>query len=63
MSPNPGRGTVIKRSIAALVLALMAVPVGATAASAVTRTDKVDCLFYQTFRERDVTDIAACFLP
>ena len=53
----------IKRSIAALVLALMAVPVGATAASAVTRTDKVDCLFYQTFRERDVTDIAACFLP
>lgn len=44
----------IKRSIAALVLALTIVPLWGTVASA--RTDKVACLFYQTFREREITD-------
>lgn len=43
----------VKRAMAALVLALMIVPFGG---SALARTDKVACLFYQTFREREITD-------
>ena len=46
----------IKRSIAAFVLALMVVPFGATAASAAAQPDRLECLFYQTFRERELTD-------
>ena len=49
-------GKVIKRSIAAFVLALMVVPFGATAASAAAQPDRLECLFYQTFRERELTD-------
>jgi hypothetical protein len=43
----------VKRLIAIFAIALAIVPIGASAASA---TDKVDCLFYQTFRERDPGD-------
>jgi hypothetical protein len=48
-------GVVIKRIIAALVLALTIVPLGGAAMASV-QTDKVACLFYQTFREREITD-------
>jgi hypothetical protein len=44
----------IKRSIAALVLALTIVPMWGSIASA--QPDRVACLFYQTFRERELTD-------
>jgi hypothetical protein len=44
----------MRRLIAAFVLALMIVPVVGGAASAAT--NKVECLFYQTFRERDPGD-------
>jgi hypothetical protein len=46
---------VVKRSIAALLLALAIVPVGGGIASA-AQPDRVACLFYQTFREREITD-------
>jgi len=45
---------VIKRSIAAFVVALMTVPFFGGVASA--QPDRVACLFYQTFREREITD-------
>ena len=45
----------MKRFIAAVVLALMAIPFGSSAWAA-ARTDKLDCFFYQTFREREITD-------
>ena len=46
-------GRVLKRFVAASLLALMMVPFAGSAAFA---TDKVQCLFYQTFRERDPGD-------
>lgn len=48
-----------KRWIAAVVLALMTVPMG-TAATASGYKEKVECFFYQTFAERDPGD---CVLP
>jgi hypothetical protein len=45
---------VIKRSIAAVAAALMIVPFFGGVASA--QPDRVGCLFYQTFREREITD-------
>ena len=44
----------IKRLIAAILMALVIVPAAATAASA--QPDRVACLFYQTFAERDIKD-------
>jgi hypothetical protein len=45
---------VIKRSIAAFVVTLMVFPfLGGVAAA---QPDRVACLFYQTFREREITD-------
>jgi hypothetical protein len=51
---EPKGGRVIKRMIAALGLALTIIPIAASAASA--QPDRVGCLFYQTFREREMTD-------
>ena len=46
----------MKRTIVIFLLALTAVPFTAGAASASNHTEKVACLFYQPFRERDITD-------
>ena len=44
----------MKKFVAAMVLALMMVPFAGVASA--YETDKLECFFYQTFRERDVTD-------
>ena len=50
------REMALKRGIAALVVAFLVVPMGGSALAREIRTDKLDCLFYQTFREREITD-------
>ena len=52
----------MRKLIAALLLAVMTVPLSAGAASATNAKEKVDCLFYQTFRERDPDDYAECLV-
>jgi hypothetical protein len=54
-------GGVMKKSVAAVLLALMMVPFIGTAAQASNLKEKVACLTYQTFRERDPEDYAECF--
>jgi hypothetical protein len=49
---------VIKRFIAVFLMALMILPVIGSAALASEAKEKVACLFYQTFAERDPQD---CF--
>jgi hypothetical protein len=48
----------VKKVLAVCAMALLMVPVGGSAFA--QDTDKLDCFFYQTFRERDVTD---CIVP
>lgn len=48
----------IKRFVAVFLLALMIVPVMGSAAFASGAKERVQCLFYQTFAERDLQD---CF--
>ncbi|MGH2728987.1 MAG: hypothetical protein ACRDJI_00095 [Actinomycetota bacterium] len=48
----------IKRWVAIFSLALMLVPVMGSAAYASRAKERVECLFYQTFAERDLQD---CF--
>lgn len=50
----------MKKSVAAVLLALTMVPFAGTAAQASNHKEKVACLFYQTFRERDPEDYAGC---
>lgn len=58
-SGKPGRrGNVVKRFVAAFLLALMIVPVIESTAFASGAKERVACLFYQTFAERDLQD---CF--
>jgi hypothetical protein len=47
-----------RRLVAVLLMSLMVVVVTGGAASATNAKEKVACLFYQTFAERDITD---CF--
>lgn len=48
----------IKRFVAVFLLVLMIVPVMGSAAFASKAKERVECLFYQTFAERDPQD---CF--
>lgn len=50
----------MKKSVAAVLLALMMVPFIGTAAQASNLKEKVACLFYQTFREREPDDYVDC---
>lgn len=50
----------MKKAVAAMLLALMMVPFIGTAAQASNIKEKVDCFFWQTFRERDLTDYVGC---
>ena len=52
----------MRKAVAAVLLALMMVPFVGTAAQASNIKEKVDCLFYQTFRERDPDDYVECFV-
>ena len=52
----------MKKAVVAVLLALMMVPFIGTAAQATNLKEKVGCLFYQTFRERDPDDYAECFI-
>lgn len=49
------RGSVVKRYLAALVVGVMIFPFAGSAAASDGK-EKVACLFYQTFREREPTD-------
>jgi hypothetical protein len=51
----------MRKAIAALLLALMMTPLIGTAAHASNVKEGVACLFYQTFRERDPEDYVECF--
>lgn len=47
----------MRRYLAALLLGVMIVPLAGSAAAAASEgKEKVACLFYQTFRERELTD-------
>lgn len=50
----------MKKSVTAVLLALTMVPFIGTAAQASDLKEKVACLFYQTFRERDPDDYVDC---
>ena len=52
----------MKKSVAAVLLALMMVPFVGTAAQASNLKEKVACLMYHTFRERDPDDYVVCFV-
>lgn len=52
----------MKKSVAAGLLALMMVPFIGTAARASNVKEKVACLFYYTFEQRDPDDYAECFV-
>jgi hypothetical protein len=52
----------MKKSVAAVLLALMMVPFIGTAAQASNLKERVACLFYQTFRERDPDDYVDCVI-
>ena len=52
----------MKKSVAAALVALMMVPFIGTAAQASNLKEKVACLFYQTFRERDPDDYVDCVI-
>ncbi len=52
----------MRKTLATVLLALMMVPFIGTAAQASNLKEKVACLFYQTFRERDPDDHAECIL-
>ena len=52
----------MKKSVAAVLLALMMVPFIGTAAQASNIKEKVACLFYQPFRERDPDDYVGCIV-
>ncbi len=51
----------MKKARAAVLLALMMVPLIGSAAQASDLKEDVACLFYQTFQERDPEDYVACF--
>ena len=51
----------MKKAIAAVLLALMMVPLIGTTARASNLKEGVACLFYQTFQERDPDDYVECF--
>ncbi|MGH9197266.1 MAG: hypothetical protein ACRD1T_16195 [Acidimicrobiia bacterium] len=48
----------VRRFVVAFLVALMLVPVMGSAAFASRAKERVECLFYQTFAERDIQD---CF--
>ena len=55
-------GEVMRKAVAALLLALMMVPFIGAAAQASNPKEKVACLFYQTFQERDPDDYVWCLV-
>ena len=52
----------MRKAVAAVLMGLMMVPFIGTAAQASNAKEKVACLFYQTFQERDPDDYVWCFV-
>ncbi len=50
-----------RKAVAAVLLALMMVPFIGGVAQASNLKERVACLFYQTFEERDPDDYVECF--
>lgn len=51
----------MRKAVAGLLLAVLLVPFTGSAAQASNPKEKVSCLFYQTFQERDPEDYVGCF--
>ncbi|HJR44562.1 MAG TPA: hypothetical protein VJ927_03070 [Actinomycetota bacterium] len=52
----------MRKAVAAVLMGLMMVPFIGTAAQASNVKERVACLFYQTFQERDPEDYPGCFI-